>query len=1052
MRGPEFVEILHNLGYEKVATHMAVLDDADQMVLEIRLEAAGFTKTAGGEGDTVEDDKPSPLRKKSPIRKKSASSGPGTGTRDDDARQTRDTDDATSADLPLRKKALPLRDAPGRQAPAASREAPSTEAASESVIPRPQVVEAKGAGPALQREPGDEPTRKVPEAPRVEPTNAPEVVNAGHRPSASPEPRAPKTTSNEGTPQTPAARDVPEPVTAPRDISSRPAAVAQAGSGETKVEAAPEAKRSPGTADAPAQPAEQRQPEQRQPEPRQPEPRRPEPRSPEAATARPPLERTAPVLPAVGDAANEAAQKEQATTASSVPDQKTPAVPTDPTAQVGATGAGETPPAEDPRKIRRLPQPEKKAKILGRIELPASTIRDATRRSAGGPRNPSGVDRNLRQAAMNQFRNRGAQKTPFGLPQRRGPTTPGGPGGQGGPRFGGAGGGRRGGRRPSDPLAPPPGIDPDKLVQVEAPVSVKKLSEALGHKVNQILLVLMRLGVPANINSYLDKDQVELLALELSRNVEVVEETGAEDALVQQLAEDKESTTAEDMQVRPPIVTFMGHVDHGKTTLIDALRGSSITKGEAGGITQHVGAYRVSRAGHELVILDTPGHAAFTSMRARGAQLTDVVVLVVAADDGVMPQTEEALNHARAADAPLLIAVNKCDKPDANPMLVRQQLAAKGVQPEEWGGNVQFVDVSALTGKGLDDLAEKIALEAEILELKANPDHLASGIVIEAKQTPAQGNVISLMVLDGTLERGDLVLCGSGTGRIRVLLDDRGNPIDKAPPGTPVEVLGLPELPHPGDKFFEVKDTKMAKEVALQRASKQRNLALAEKSKSRTMDLKAQFAAKKRSEVKLIIKADVMGSLEPIRQSLEDLSNDEVAIRILHAALGGITETDVALADASEAIIVGFNSVPDEKARHQAEASGVTIRFYNIIYELIDDAKKLLEGLLSPEEKEEVRGHAEIRRIFRSSKLGNIAGCYVLDGTIGRNNRARLVRDGKVIYSGKIKSLRRDKDDTREVRTNFECGILLQNYDDLKEGDIIEAYEIIELQRTLGDS
>ena len=688
--------------------------------------------------------------------------------------------------------------------------------------------------------------------------------------------------------------------------------------------------------------------------------------------------------------------------------------------------------------IRRLPQPVRKAKILGRIELPKQTIDDATRRSApSGPRNPASVDRNLRQAAMQQFRARGAHT----MPQRRGPFARRGPGRPGG-------GGRR---QKADPLAPPPGIDPDKLVQVEAPVSVKKLSEALGHKVQQILVVMMNLGEPVNINSYLDKSQVELVALELHRNVEVVEATEAEDELLSQLTEAKDAILEEDKSSRAPIVSFMGHVDHGKTTLLDALRGSEITKSEAGGITQHTAAYKITRNNRTVIVLDTPGHAAFTEMRTRGAQLTDIVVLVVAADDGVMPQTEEALNHVKAASVPLVIAVNKCDKVDANPMRVRQQLSTLGVQPEEWGGDVQFIDISALKGNGVDELLEKIVLEAEILELRSTPDHAASGNVIEAKQTPAQGNVISLMVMDGTLKQGDLVLCGSGTGRIRVLLDDSGNRIETAAPGTPVEVIGLPELPQPGDKFFVVTDTKMAKQVAGQRATKQRHLDLARKSKGRTADMTAQLLNKKKEEVRLIIKADVMGSLEPIRQSLEALTHDEVAVRILHSALGGVTETDVTLADASNAIIVGFNSVPDEKARAKADEAGVTIRFYNIIYELIDDARKLLEGLLSPEQKEEIRGHAEIRAVFHSSKLGNIAGCLVTDGTISRNNAVRLSRDGNVIYTGKFAGLRREKDDVREVRKDFECGILIQGYNDIKEGDIIEAYQVIEVKRTLGE-
>ena len=980
MKGPEFVKVLKNIGFDKVKTHMAVIDDADQMVLEVRLGAAGYQKAESQAATSS-----SPIKKKSPIRKKKA------------IRKKGESDESTSTAI-ADEPASPIR----RKSPIRKKE--SAEAVAET--PPSEVADAPSA-PA--EETAAETTSDTDSSAAAEPaaaTAAEDTSESVEAPSeAAVSDVADSTAADSGAADS-AAADSAAADSAAADSATADSATADSVAAERQADTAGEQVATPAAevAEEPAESVVQREPQRTEPAPEIPE---------APAAAQPELTRELPAAsseaPAPGDAPSEEAAAE----------------------------------GEDDKSIRRLPPPEPRAKILGRIELPRETITDATRRSApSGPRNPGSVDRNLRKAAMQSYRNRGAQQSPFA---RRGPGGPGrGPGG----RRGGGGGGSRRGR---DPLAPPPGIDPDKLVQVVTPVSVKKLSEALGHGVNQMLLVLMRLGVAANINSYLDKEQIELLALELKRNVEVVEETGAEEELISQLKDAREALVEEDLETRPPIVTFMGHVDHGKTTLIDALRGSDITKGEAGGITQHVGAYRVKRGDNEIVIMDTPGHAAFTAMRARGAQLTDLVVLVVAADDGVMPQTEEALNHAKAAEVPLVIAVNKCDRPDANPMRARQQLSALGVQPEEWGGNVQFVDVSAINGDGLDTLVETLCLEAEILELKASSDHEASGKVIEAKQTPAQGNVISVMVLDGTIRKGNLVLCGSGTGRVRVLINDRGEQVEEAGPGTPVEILGLPELPSPGDDFFVVKNQKVAKEVATQRAAKQRTKALAEKSKSRMLDLKSQLAAAKREEVKIILKADVMGSLEPIRTSLEELSNDEVGIRILHAALGGITETDVSLAEASAALIVGFNSVPDDKARAKADEAGVQIKFYNIIYELLDDAKKLLEGLLSPEEKEEIRGHAEIRVVFRSSKFGNIAGCYVTDGVIGRNHKARLVRDGVVVYSGRIGSLRRGNDDAREARENFECGILLHNFDDIKEGDIIEAYEIIELKRSLGD-
>ncbi len=928
MKGPELVRILQDLGFDKIKTHMAVLDDADQMLIEVRLGAFGYSKTATPETPKKKGPvkkKTGPIKKKAPVRKKEPAEA-----------------EAAAEASPIRKK-LPI-----RKKAVAAEETVATETAAEN---RAAVIEA----PTVETE-----TRiETPEAP--------------------PEP-LPETQDREAPVETAPPPSPPE------------------------EEAGAEAAEVP----PPPPPAAERMEEERA-----------------SPVLEPPTRRAEPAPTAEGS------EEEGA----------------EPPSEEKREEDGSSAPVADEPQIRRLPQPERRAKILGRIELPKETIADATRRSApGGPRNPANVDRNLRKAAMEQFRSRGAKRGPA-TTRRQGP-------GFGMGRGPGGGRGRSGAsvqKKRKDPLAPPPGIDPTKLVQVEAPVSVKKLSEALGHRVNELLVVLFRLGVRANINSYLDKDQVELVALELNRNVEVVEERAAEDELLASLTEDAEKITDKEKETRPPIVTFMGHVDHGKTSLLDKLRASKIAADEAGGITQHIGAYKVERGDHTIVVLDTPGHEAFTSMRARGAKLTDIVVLVVAADDGVMPQTEEALNHAKAAGTPVIVAVNKCDRPEANPMRVRQQLATLGLQPEEWGGQTQFVDTSALTGEGLDELVEKIALEAMVLELKAHPESPASGTVIEAKQTPAQGNVISLMVMDGTLRKGDHVLCGHGTGRIRIILDDHGRQIDTAPPGTPVEVLGLPELPVPGDPFYVVKDSKMAKEVAQQRAAKLRAREIAEKSRARLADLKEQLQAQKVEEIRLILKADVMGSLEPIRQALEKLSNEEVGVRILHSALGGISETDVALADASDAIIIGFNSVADEKARARAETTGIKIRFYNVIYELLDDVRKAMEGMLSPEQREEVRGHAEIRKIFRSSKFGNIAGCYVQDGKIGRNNQVRVVRDGVVVYTGKIAGLRREKDDVREVRENFECGIKVEGYDDIKEGDILEAFEVVEIKRTLAD-
>lgn len=977
MKGPELVRILRDLGFEKVKTHMAVLDDPDQMLIEVRLTANGYAKKAAATGSPK-----GPVRKKAPALRKKV--GPkaksGTATKEEVGEEAGDSG--------------PHRRGPQPKAPA------------ESAPAKKPLLKKKGP---LKRK--TEPAREAPEEtstaePPTEQTQ-PERATAATPPIVELEGNQASTESRQAiSPPAPEnASEAPSPA-APLERQDEAAAVTDTPEEEKGLEEASAAASPPPLTRAPEAPTE----ESRKTE------------SPSQEQVSPQTQERAAVAPAE-EAASEGVDSEGEEEKGEKEEKKE-----EPSGKSG---------------IRRLPQPERRAKILGRIELPKETIADATRRSApGGARNPANVDRNLRQAALEQFRSRSSGGSPFrrqGSPFGRGPGMRGGRG-KGGPT-----------KKKRNPLAPPPGIDPDKLVQVEAPVTIKKLSEALGHRVNELLVVLLRLGVKANINSYLDTDQVELVALELNRNVEVTEQKDVEEELLEELTKEHKEIGDEGLTSRPPITTFMGHVDHGKTSLLDALRDSQVARGEAGGITQHMGAYRVHRGDTDIVVLDTPGHEAFTAMRARGAQLTDIVVLVVAADDGVMPQTEEALNHAKAAEVPIIVAVNKIDKPGANPMRIRQQLATLGLQPEDWGGTTQFVDTSALTGQGLDELVEKIGLEAMVLELQANPDKPGSGRVVEAKQTPAQGNVISMIVLDGTLRKGDWVLVGQGAGRVRLLVDDQGKQIKEAGPGTPVEILGIPELPKPGDKFHVVKDAKAAKEVAGQRAAKQRTSILAEKSKARMADVKAQLEAKKIEEIRLIVKADVMGSLEPIRQSLEKLSNEEVRVRILHAALGGISETDVSLADASQAILIGFNSVPDEKARKRAEKANVTIRHYNVIYELIDDVKLAMEGMLAPEQKEEVRGHAEIRKVFRSSKFGNLAGCMVTDGKINRNYQIRLIRDGVVIFTGKIASLRREKDDVRDVRENFECGIKIHNYEDIREGDIIEAFEVLEVKRTLAD-
>ena len=701
-------------------------------------------------------------------------------------------------------------------------------------------------------------------------------------------------------------------------------------------------------------------------------------------------------------------------------------------AQAGGQGAAaELAPAETPESVRKLLIPQKKATVVGRIELPQETIRDARSRSA--------PNTDLRRAALQKTQGqRSATRPPVsGGMQRRAPAGP-------GQRPGSRDQAMRGPKKSRIPTT----IDPDKEIEVTPPVSIKGFSEALGIKVTDLIATLtFKLQVAGkNINSYLSQDEVELVAMELDRKVKIVEHKHAEEEMIEKLVED---AAGEIEILRAPVVTFMGHVDHGKTSLMDALRNTDIAKGEAGGITQHIGAYKVTSEQGSFVILDTPGHAAFTAMRARGAQITDLAVIVVAADDGVMPQTEEAINHAKAAKVPVVVAITKCDLPQANTMQVKQQLMVKGLQAEEWGGTTGIVEVSSTKRTGLENLIERIMLESEVLELKARPDAPGRGIVVESKQSPEQGVVVTVLVTDGTLKVKDSIVCGESFSRVRAMIDDHGRQITEAPPSTPVTVFGLDRLPMPGDKLFAVEDAKKAREVVEDRQRRIREQSLAERSAVTLETLSAKLAEKNMQEIKLILKADAMGSLEPLRKCLDELTTPEVRVNLVHSALGGINETDVSLAEASGAVIVGFHTVADSSARQAAERAGVEIRYYDVIYELLDNVKAAMEGLLKPEEVESILGHAEVRAVFKSSKFGVIAGCYITDGSCKRNAKVRLSRDGRVVYSGKVASLRREKDDAREVRAGFECGLTLQDYQDIKEGDILEFAQVDLVRRTL---
>jgi translation initiation factor IF-2 len=502
-------------------------------------------------------------------------------------------------------------------------------------------------------------------------------------------------------------------------------------------------------------------------------------------------------------------------------------------------------------------------------------------------------------------------------------------------------------------------------------------------------------------------------------------------------------------EARPPVVTVMGHVDHGKTSLLDYIRRSRVASGEAGGITQHIGAYHVETPRGMVTFLDTPGHEAFTAMRARGAKATDVVILVVAADDGVMPQTIEAVHHAKAAGVPLVVAVNKIDKPEANSERVKQELVAEEVVPEDWGGDVMFVEVSAKTGQGIDNLLEAVLLQAEILELKAPKNTPAKGLVIEGRLDKGRGPVSSILVQSGTLKRGDMILAGSAFGRVRAMLDEAGNDIKEAGPSIPVEILGLSDVPNAGEEVIVLNDERKAREIALFRQGKFRDVKLAKQQASKLENMFDQMAEGEVKTLALIIKSDVQGSYEALSTSLQKLSTAEVKVNIIHTGVGAVTESDVNLSVASKAVLIGFNVRADAGARKLIESSGVDVRYYNIIYEAVDEIKAALGGMLSPEKKESATGLVEIREVFRISKVGAIAGCYVLDGIIKRNSRVRVLRDDVVIHTGELDSLKRFKDDVKEVKSNFECGLSLKNFNDIEVGDMLEVFEVVEVARTL---
>jgi translation initiation factor IF-2 len=574
-------------------------------------------------------------------------------------------------------------------------------------------------------------------------------------------------------------------------------------------------------------------------------------------------------------------------------------------------------------------------------------------------------------------------------------------------------------------------------------ITVAELANKMAVKGVEVIKAMMKMGAMATINQVIDQETAQLVAEEMGHKVVLRRENELEEAVLS----DRDETS--EAKPRAPVVTIMGHVDHGKTSLLDYIRKAKVAAGEAGGITQHIGAYHVETDSGMITFLDTPGHAAFTSMRARGAKSTDIVVLVVAADDGVMPQTIEAIQHAKAAEVPIVVAVNKIDKPEADPDRVKTELARYNVMSEDWGGESQFVHVSAKSGEGIDDLLEAILIQSEVLELKAVVDGMASGVVIESFLDKGRGPVATVLVQEGTLRQGDIVLCGLEYGRIRAMRDELGREIKEAGPSLPVEILGLSGVPSAGDEATVVRDEKKAREVALYRQGKFRDVKLARQQKSKLENMFANMTEGEVSEVNVVIKADVQGSVQAICDALVQLSTDEVKVKIVGSGVGGITETDATLAAASSAILVGFNVRADASARKVIESESLDLRYYSVIYDLIDEVKQAMSGKLAPEYRQEIIGLAEVRSVFKSPKFGAVAGCMVTEGVVKRSNRIRVLRDNVVIYEGELESLRRFKDDVNEVRNGYECGIAVKNYNDVREGDQIEVYETIEIQRTL---
>ncbi len=686
-----------------------------------------------------------------------------------------------------------------------------------------------------------------------------------------------------------------------------------------------------------------------------------------------------------------------------------------------------------PRKVLKAPEPAAPA-AAGTLHKPAAKV-EAKPGEAKKEEKKPGVKEVKSGKLASSWSEEAAKKRAL---KTRGDISAGRAVGWRGPR-----GGRRGEKHEEHPAAAMPAEPIVREVVVPETITVADLAHKMAVKASEVIKALMKMGQMVTINQPLDQETAMIVVEEMGHKAIAAKLDDPESLLA---AAGIEATEAPE-EPRPPVVTIMGHVDHGKTSLLDYIRRTKVAAGEAGGITQHIGANHVETPRGIVTFLDTPGHEAFTAMRARGAKATDIVILVVAADDGVMPQTKEAIAHARAAGVPLVVALNKIDKSEANPDRVKQELVANGVVPEEYGGDSPFVPVSAKTGQGIDALLENVLLQAEVLELKAPVDTLAKGVVVESRLDKGRGPVATVLVQSGTLKRGDVVLAGAAFGRVRAMLDEKGKAVQEAGPSIPVEIQGLSDVPSAGDELIVLGDERKAREIALYRQGKFRDTKLAKQQAAKLETMFEQIGESK--TLPLIIKADVQGSQEALVHALTKLSTDEVKVQVVHAAVGGISESDVQLAAASKAVIIGFNVRADPQARKLAEASGVDIRYYNIIYDAVDEVKAALSGMLAPEQREQVLGLVEIRQIFRVPKVGVVAGCMVLDGLVKRGAQARLLRDNVVIWTGELSSLKRFKDDVREVKAGFECGLSLKGYDDIKEGDQLEIFEVQEVARTL---